>query len=141
MTHFIDSKFDKNRLKKLIFWTFEIYGWKKTLQVSDYIKDIGFRIASKSGLSLGSEDLLIQKKKRWVNRINENESKIYKYRKENGSGTSRETNKYFVKMWALTSELLKEEISNRFHQHDPYNPLFLIFFGSSWKSDPSTTDN
>ena len=68
---FFDKTFDKNRLKRLLRWTYYCQGLRKALELSERLKDLGFRIVSKAGLSLGTEDLLIPKEKCWSTRLAE----------------------------------------------------------------------
>ncbi|HEY9805721.1 MAG TPA: hypothetical protein V6D04_04085, partial [Candidatus Obscuribacterales bacterium] len=43
---------DKGQLKKLISWSFTNYGTARTAQVADLLKDLGFRYATKAGVSI-----------------------------------------------------------------------------------------
>jgi DNA-directed RNA polymerase subunit beta' len=62
-------------LKTLILWTFQHYGAERAFEVSERLKNIGFRIATKAGFSIGIEDLLIPKEKRWAIRLTERKVK------------------------------------------------------------------
>jgi DNA-directed RNA polymerase subunit beta' len=55
---------DKGQLRKLISWAFTNYGTARTAQVADRLKDLGFRYATKAGVSISVEDLQIPPTKR-----------------------------------------------------------------------------
>jgi hypothetical protein len=128
---FLDRTFDKNRLKILIRWTFQHYGLKKALEFSERIKDIGFRLASEAGISLGVEDLLIPKEKRWGTRLREKKLKREKISENLGALTSLEINQALVTRWTSTGETLKDAILEIFQEEDFFNPLYLISFSGA----------
>ena len=55
---------DKGQLRKLIAWSFTNYGTALTAQVADLLKDLGFRYATKAGVSISVEDLQVPPTKR-----------------------------------------------------------------------------
>ena len=128
---FLDRTFDKNRLKILIRWTFQHYGLKKALEFSERMKDIGFRMASETGISLGVEDLLIPKEKRWLTRLAEKKLKKEKTFERLGSITFFEINQSLVRRWTSTGERLKSAILEMFQEEDFFNPLYLMSFSGA----------
>jgi hypothetical protein len=128
---FFDRTFDKDRLKDLIRWTFQFYGVEKTLDLSERLKNLGFRIAVKAGISLGIEDLLIPKEKYWVTRLTERKVKKLKIYEKFGSVLSFETSQSLVITWTARSERLKNAILETFKQEDSLNPLYVITFSGA----------
>ena len=55
---------DKGQLRKLIAWAFTNYGTARTAQVADRLKDLGFKFATKAGVSISVEDLQVPPSKR-----------------------------------------------------------------------------
>ena len=55
--------FDKSRLKNFILWFVLHYGEQKTLELVEELKTLGFKYATKAGISLGIDDLKIPPKK------------------------------------------------------------------------------
>jgi DNA-directed RNA polymerase beta' subunit len=51
------NHFDKNKLKDLINWSFSKYGEKKTVDLAERLKSIGYSYATKAGISLSIDDL------------------------------------------------------------------------------------
>ena len=50
---------DKGQLKKLITWSFRHYGTARTAQMADKLKELGFRFATRAGVSISIDDLKI----------------------------------------------------------------------------------
>ncbi len=48
---------DKGQLKKLITWSFRHYGTARTAQMADKLKELGFRFATRAGVSISIESL------------------------------------------------------------------------------------
>ena len=60
--NFWNLSFDKGRIKTLVSWFLKNYGQKKTIQLVENLKNIGFEYATKAGISLGIDDLKISPK-------------------------------------------------------------------------------
>jgi DNA-directed RNA polymerase subunit beta' len=50
---------DKKQLKKLISWVFSNYGTAATAKIADEIKDLGFHYATRAGVSISVDDLVV----------------------------------------------------------------------------------
>ena len=48
---------DKGQLKKLISWSFMNYGTARTAQMADKLKDLGFRFATRAGVSISVDEI------------------------------------------------------------------------------------
>ena len=60
---FYNRTFDKGEIRRLIKWFVTHYGTTKTTQMVDQLKLLGFKYATKAGISLGIDDLKIPPKK------------------------------------------------------------------------------
>ena len=60
---FVNEVLDKKKLSKLISEIYEKFGNEITAQTLDKIKDIGFKFATKSGVSIAVSDLVVPKEK------------------------------------------------------------------------------
>ena len=128
---FFDQIFDKNRLKILIRWTFQNYGSERTIEISERLKNIGFHIATKAGFSIGIEDLLIPKEKRWAIRLTERKIKKNEIYEKLRATTLFEKKKRLIDGFIVTSESLKNFLLEIFQEEDPLNPLYLITFSGA----------
>jgi len=55
---------DKGQLRRLIAWSFTHYGTARTANMADDLKDLGFRYATKAGVSISVDDLVVPPSKR-----------------------------------------------------------------------------
>ena len=122
---------DKGRLKSFISWFLKNHGEKKTLELVEQLKDLGFGYATKAGVSLGIEDLKIPPKK--IPLLAKAEFKIAKasiaYRK--GQLTGIEKMQTFIETWHETSETLKDEVVRYFEKTDVLNPVYMMAFSGA----------
>ncbi|PKL36293.1 DNA-directed RNA polymerase subunit beta' [Candidatus Peregrinibacteria bacterium HGW-Peregrinibacteria-1] len=56
---FINENMDKNELSELVTSCYELLGEKATAHLVDNLKHIGFKFATKSGISIGQDDMII----------------------------------------------------------------------------------
>ena len=104
---FFDRVFEKNGLKGFIFWTFDQYGCERSLELTERLKDIGFRLVTKVGFSLSTEDLLIPKEKRWRVKTTDMQINKDKICKNFRASTFFEVTKKLVSAWVSTNKSLE----------------------------------
>ncbi len=61
---FYNQTVDKGKLKKLIAWAYQNYGSARCSQMADELKNLGFRFATKAGVSISVDDLTVPPAKR-----------------------------------------------------------------------------
>ena len=128
---FFNRCFDKKRLKDFILWFFTKYGEKETIHLIESLKNIGFQYATKAGVSIGIDDLIIPFIK--SNYINVTEQKIRRtginYQK--GDITEIEQRQSFIDEWSLVSEKLKTNVIQFFKATDIFNPIYMMAFSGA----------
>lgn len=62
-TIFRNRVVDKGQLKRLVSWAFTYYGTARTAQMADDLKDLGFRFATRAGVSISVDDLQVPPKR------------------------------------------------------------------------------
>ena len=127
-TIFSNSTINKRELKKIIEWAFKNYGQRKAAYFVDQLKEMGFEYATKSGISLGIEDLRIPPVKLDLMRNASSEALLTESQAKNGEITEVERFQRIIYIWNTTSEELKERLIEFFKKTDPSSPfrLFLI---------------
>jgi hypothetical protein len=129
--HFFNLSFDKGRIKTLVSWFLKTYGQKKTIQLVENLKNIGFEYATKAGISLGIEDLKISPNKAVL--IAEAEKQTYEvitqYKRAQITGVERFQR--LIDTWHRTSENLKQEVINYFEMTDLLNPVYMMAFSGA----------
>lgn len=128
---FFNRTFDKTCLKNLVYWTFKRYGPERALELSERLKNVGFRLATRAGLSLSIEDFLIPKEKRLISGLADIEIEKNKIYGDLGANTPLEINQILTTTWSSASEKLKSAILETFRGEDLLNPLYLIAFSGA----------
>nr|YP_009472464.1 RNA polymerase b-subunit [Bryopsis sp. HV04063]ARO74068.1 RNA polymerase b-subunit [Bryopsis sp. HV04063] len=131
MDYFFDRCFEKKRLKQLLIWFYHIKGEKNTLQLLENLKQIGFFYSTKSGLSIGLEDLQLKLKKSQLYNLSEFEIQQIEFHYQRSNLTKLEYFHQLVEIWAKTNEQLKSRIINNFQLKNQLNPLFLMAFSGA----------
>jgi DNA-directed RNA polymerase subunit beta' len=126
-----NKNFDKKRIKNLIEWFLNNYGSIKTNKLLTKIKHTGFKYSTKSGISLGIEDLLIPKLKKKLIKNTEKYLKKNKLKLIQGKINKLHYTQKLIETWNITNETLKKEIIKNFQQKDLLNPVYMMIFSGA----------
>src|SRR6476469_1948503 len=119
---------DKSQLKKLVSWAFTYYGSARTAQMADRLKDLGFRYATKAGVSISVDDLQVPPVKREMLEAAEAEIRTTETRYSRGEITEVERFQKVIDTWNSTSEALKDEVVRHFKTTNPLNSVYMMAF-------------
>ncbi|XZN89768.1 MAG: DNA-directed RNA polymerase subunit beta'' [Microcoleus sp.] len=122
---------DKGRLKRLISWFFTHHGTARTAQMADKLKDLGFRFATRAGVSISVDDLQVPPSKRSLLDAAEEEIRITEQRYTRGEITEVERFQKVIDTWNSTSEDLKDEVVKNFRATDPLNSVYMMAFSGA----------
>ncbi|MBI5344597.1 MAG: DNA-directed RNA polymerase subunit beta', partial [Deltaproteobacteria bacterium] len=134
----INKVMDKKRLADLIDICYRRNGNKETVILADRLKDLGFRYATKAGISICIDDMKIPKKKeKLLNRAYDEVKEIQKQYNE-GLITDGERYNKVVDIWAQATEEIAEEMLRELstepvkdengteRQVPSFNPIFIM---------------
>nr|AMN09243.1 beta subunit of RNA polymerase [Ourococcus multisporus] len=128
---FWNMTLDKGRLKSFVSWFLKNHGEKKTIQLLEQLKKLGFGYATQAGISLGIEDLKIPPNKNKL--LGEAQifisNSLISYRK--GEITGIEKMQQFIETWNETNETLKQEVVRYFEKTDILNPVYMMAFSGA----------
>ena len=122
---------DKGQLKNLIAWSFTHYGTARTAAMADLLKDLGFRYATKAGVSISVDDLMVPPSKRALLEAAEAEIRATEERYTRGEITEVERFQKVIDTWNSTSELLKDEVVQHFRATNPLNSVYMMAFSGA----------
>ncbi|MEL6136178.1 MAG: DNA-directed RNA polymerase subunit beta'', partial [Cyanobacteria bacterium J06628_6] len=122
---------DKKQLKKLISWSFSNYGTARTAQMADHIKDLGFKYATRAGVSISVEDLQVPPSKRELLESAEQDIRDTEERYTRGEITEVERFQKVIDTWNGTSEELKDEVVRNFKLNNPLNSVYMMAFSGA----------
>jgi len=128
---FNNQIFSKKELKDTIYYAFTNYGITRTSFLADDLKNLGFKFATKAGISLSIEDLKIPPTKidSLLNaNIDITKSDLAYLR---GEITSVERFQKIIDTWNKTSDGLKNDLVDYFRQTDPLNSIYLMAFSGA----------
>ncbi|MBD2728778.1 DNA-directed RNA polymerase subunit beta'' [Nostoc sp. FACHB-892] len=122
---------DKGQLRNLISWAFTHYGTARTAVMADKLKDLGFRYATKAGVSISVDDLMVPPTKRLLLDAAEEEIRATETRYQRGEITEVERFQKVIDTWNGTSEALKDEVVVHFKKTNPLNSVYMMAFSGA----------
>jgi len=122
---------NKGQLKQLIAWAFTHYGTARTAEMADQLKDLGFRYATKAGVSISVDDLQVPPTKRQLLDTAEEQIRATEDRYTRGEITEVERFQKVIDTWNGTSEELKDEVVKHFESNDPLNSVYMMAFSGA----------
>ena len=114
---------NKGQLRNLISWAFTHYGTARTAVMADKLKDLGFRFATKAGVSISVDDLIVPPSKKSLLQAAEAEILSTEAKFKRGEITEVERFQKVIDTWNSTSENLKDEVVNHFKTTNPLNSV------------------
>lgn len=126
-----NKTFDKNEIKKLIEWFLSNYGTIRTNKLLDKLKTLGFKYTTLAGISIGIEDLNIPATRTNLFKNAENDLKKSQKLFKQGEITSAENSEKITKLWNITNEILKKELTKNFREKDLLNPVYIMTFSGA----------
>lgn len=122
---------NKKQLRNLIAWAFTNYGTARTAQIADELKALGFRFATRAGVSISVDDLQVPPSKRRLLQEAEEEIRKTEDRYSRGDITEVERFQKVIDTWNSTSEELKDEVVRNFEESDPLNSVYMMAFSGA----------
>ncbi|HLP88264.1 MAG TPA: DNA-directed RNA polymerase subunit beta'' [Nostocaceae cyanobacterium] len=122
---------NKGKLRDLIYWAFIHYGTARTAVMADKLKDLGFRYATKAGVSISVDDLMVPPSKRSLLEAAEEEIRATEARYQRGEITEVERFQKVIDTWNGTSEALKDEVVSHFKKTNPLNSVYMMAFSGA----------
>lgn len=122
---------DKGRLKKLIAQVYRTHGSARSAAVADCLKDLGFRFATKAGVSISVDDLTVPPAKKQMLESAESQIRVTETRYARGEITEVERFQKVIDTWNITSEQLKDEVIRNFRVTDPLNSVYMMAFSGA----------
>lgn len=121
----------KKILEQIIKECFLKFGTSQCSLLIDSLKFLGFYYATKSGLSIGIEDLKTPEVKKKI--LDENGFYLQKISQSWYQGKVSDTERFqsIIDHWNLATELLKRKIIHFYKTFDPANSLYIMSFSGA----------
>jgi DNA-directed RNA polymerase subunit beta' len=127
---FINGQLRKKGLQNLVAFSFMKMGHEPTVSLLDNLKEIGFDYATRSGLSLASDDMLIPESKQ--DQLDQAYGEVDEVEEQRRKGliTAGERHNKIVDIWhQVTEDVAKEmfgEMSSLNPESGEFNPIFMM---------------
>jgi DNA-directed RNA polymerase subunit beta' len=125
---FINTIVDKKKLGSLLSNIFEKYGTACSAELSNALKDLGFKYATKAGVTISIDDLDVPETKRALISSAEKEIEAAQRRYERGDITEVERYNKVIDTWSATTDQLTKEVVDNF---DRLNPVYMMAFSGA----------
>jgi DNA-directed RNA polymerase subunit beta' len=128
-TPFVNGLLKKKGVQTLVHFCYLQYGIERTVVMLDELKELGFIYATRSGISIGIDDLLIPGDK---SKLVENaEKEVVKVQEQylDGAITNGERYNKVIDIWGKVTERVSEELFKALEQQDKegvINPVYVM---------------
>jgi DNA-directed RNA polymerase subunit beta' len=113
-----DEPMTKKRLQKVMAAVYAKYGQEHTAEIADDLKDVGFRYATMSGLSMGMEDFEPIKGLEEVIASGEERSASISEQYEQGFITDEERHRLIIENWTKIDSRVQNMLSEQMQDQD-----------------------
>jgi DNA-directed RNA polymerase subunit beta' len=126
---YINGLLKKKGIGQLINYCYLNLGLEVTVKALDRIKELGFHFATRSGLSVGLDDMVIPASKYTV--VHEAEKQVIAVQQQylDGAITNGERSNKVIQMWSGVTERVADEMFNNMKQADKegvMNPIYIM---------------
>src|SRR5215467_11393626 len=126
---FVNQELKKKEITSLVGRCYNSLGNEATVHFLDELKDLGFRYATLSGLSIGIDDMHIpSSKERQISSAREQVNEV-EQQYQDGVITNGERYNKVVDIWAHVTELIAEEMFRELEggeQGGEFNPIYMM---------------
>src|SRR6266581_3692147 len=126
---FINGLLKKKGVQQLVYYCYLRFGLERTVEALDHLKELGFLYATRSGISIGIEDMLIPGDK--ASLVEATEREIVKVQQQylDGAITNGERYNKVIAIWSDVTEKVAEQMFKALEQQDKegvINPIYVM---------------
>ncbi|MFH1453308.1 MAG: DNA-directed RNA polymerase subunit beta' [Armatimonadota bacterium] len=120
---YMNNIFDKQALVDFIAGFHKKHGNNLTAVLLDNVKELGFKIATRSGTTISVDDIVIPKEKTDILRASEDEADIVEKQHSVGLTTEEEKNRRLKDIWMQATDDVSDAMIRNM---DRLNPIFMM---------------
>ncbi len=125
---FVNDVLTKKALRDIIGNVLKVSGTARTAQFLDDIKELGYHMAFKGGLSFNLDDIIIPKEKEVLVTKAENEVKDVMMNYNNGLITNNERYNQIIDIWTHTNSRLTHTLMEQLkNDNQGFNSIYMMF--------------
>jgi len=126
---YVNENVGKRRLGKLILECYQKVGHERTVELLDEIKTLGFTEATRAGISIGIDDMIIPNEKKELLELAHGEINEVEKQYRSGSITDGERYNKIIDIWTHTTDKVAESLFSglEYNRGLPQaNPIFIM---------------
>src|SRR6201986_3264975 len=126
---YINGLLKKKGVQQLVYYAYLRFGLEATVELLDHLKALGFAYATKSGISIGIDDMLIPSNK--YNLVENAEKEVVKVQQQylDGAITNGERYNKVIAIWGDVTEKVADEMFKALETQDregTINPVYIM---------------
>ncbi len=126
---YVNGLLKKKGIGQLVSFCYLKYGLEMTVKMLDEIKELGFRFATRAGLSIGIDDMVIPDNKKTLVRDAEKQVVSVQQQYLDGAITDGERKNKVIEIWSAITEKVADEMFGQMQQRDKegtINPIYVM---------------
>src|SRR5207244_4500023 len=126
---FINGLLKKKGIGQLVNYTYLRFGLETTVKMLDEVKELGFRYATRAGLSIGIDDMVIPDNKKGLVRDAEKQGIAVQQQYLDGAITNGERYNKVIEIWSNVTEKVADEMFGNMQELDKVgqlNPIYVM---------------
>jgi DNA-directed RNA polymerase subunit beta' len=127
---FVNGLIKKKGLTQLVQYCYLNYGRESTVNMIDEIKDLGFNYATKAGISIGIDDMVVPAEKGRLVKGAQKEVMAVEQQYLDGAITHGERYNKIIEIWSKVTEKVSDEMFSSMESQDlsgeTINPIYIM---------------
>src|SRR5947199_238804 len=126
---FINGLLKKKGIGHLVNFTYLKFGLETTVKMLDEVKELGFRFATRAGLSIGIDDMVIPAHKKGLVKEAEKQQSSVQQQYLDGAITNGERYNKVIEIWSNVTEKVADEMFANMQELDKsgqLNPIYVM---------------
>src|SRR5450432_2520396 len=126
---YVNGLLKKKGVQQLVYYAYLRFGLEDTVVLLDHLKELGFHYSTKSGISIGIDDMLIPSNK--YNLVENAEKEVVKVQQQylDGAITNGERYNKVIAIWGDVTEKVADELFKALENQDKegiINPVYVM---------------
>src|SRR5207302_4767821 len=126
---YINGLLKKKGIGQLVSFCYLKYGLEMTVKMLDEIKELGFRFATRAGLSIGIDDMVVPDNKKTL--VKDAEKQVVSVQQQylDGAITDGERKNKVIEIWSAITEKVSDEMFSEMQKKDKegeINPIYIM---------------
>ncbi|MCP3981867.1 MAG: DNA-directed RNA polymerase subunit beta' [bacterium] len=127
---YLNGLLAKKALQSFVYYVYLRHGLHKTVELVDRLKDLGFASATRAGVSIGIDDMVVPPEKVDMVQNARNDQIEVEQQFLDGLITNRERYNKVIQIWSETTEKVSEamfrEMTRQENERDEFNPILMM---------------